>query len=288
MDHKLNYYEQDLSQLWSFDAYGRYGEAKWEWVHFPFDDDFSKPNRSFRYTVEKPVKKCSIVEIGPAMGAGYYALNQKGTIDTSDYTGIEISEKGFAEAKKNFPNANWIHADFTKYEFTRRFDYGYERHALHHMPSPVEQVRKILKHINICFIMTFRGCIQEGTISDLEKCHHRNGGYGLVYLDIISVPEIVKVALDQGFNNIRILYWGKQEDISSEPGSDPFMASELIGKKDYALYTVRFARSLEIKEPLIYSVMAGKFGGLIKWFKTPAEVIRLRNGVKQLHSSVFI
>lgn len=100
MDHKLNYYEQDLSQLWSFDAYGRYSEAKWEWVHFPFDDDFSKPNRSFRYTVEKPVKKCSIVEIGPAMGAGYYALNQKGTIDTSDYTGIEISEKGFAEAKK--------------------------------------------------------------------------------------------------------------------------------------------------------------------------------------------
>ena len=281
MSHQEKYYQQNLGQLWSTDGYSRYESVNWEWLHLPFDDDFSKPNWAWHYTVQKPVRNTSIVEIGPAMGQGFYALKNSGIIDTSDFTGIEVSDKGVAASLERFPEAKWIQADFTKYAFTRRFDYGYERHAIHHMPEPVEQLRKVLKQINLSFSTTFRGCIQEGTISDLDKCHHKNGERGLVYFDIISVPEIVDVALAEGFNHIRILYWGKQEPISTDPKSDPYMAPELIGKKDYARYTVRFSKCSEIKKPLVYLVMAGPLGGNIKWLKYPAEVFRVHRGVKE-------
>lgn len=286
MDHKEKYYQQNLGQVWTFNEYGRYRNVQWDWIHLPFDDDFTRPNRAWRYTVEKPVQKKSIVEIGSAMGQGFNALKSKGIIDVSDYTGIEVSDKGVAAARERFPQANWVHADFTKYEFTRNYDYGYERHSIHHMPEPLEQLKKVLKHINISFMMTFIGCIQEGTISDLDKCHHKNAGQGLVYFDIISVPEIVNVALAEGFNHIRILYWGKLEPISSDPQSDAYMAPELVGQKDYARYTVRFTKCPELKSPLVYSVMAGPLGGNIKWLKYPGEVFRMKKRVHEFQSSI--
>lgn len=284
MDHKEKYYQQNLGQVWTFDAYGGYLKAQWDWVFLPFDDDFTKPNRSWRPTVAKPIIKCSVVEIGSAMGQGFNALQNRENIDFSDYTGIEVSDQGVAKARERFPNTNWIHADFTKYEFNRNYDYGYERHSIHHMPEPVGQIKKILKHINISFSTTFIGCIQEGTISDLNKCHHKNAGKGLVYFDIISIPEIVRAGLDEGFNHIRILYWGKLEPISSYPESDPYMAPELIGQRDYARYTVRLTKCQELKAPLIYSVMAGPLGGVIKWFKYPREVFRMQKGVNELQT----
>lgn len=284
MDHKEKYYQQNLGQVWTFDAYGKYGNVQWDWIHFPFDDDFTKPNRSWRYTVEKPVQKCSIVEIGSAMGQGVNALRNKNIIDLGDFTGIEVSDKGVIAARERFPEAKWVHADFTKYEFTRNFDYGYERHSIHHMPEPVEQVKKVLKHINISFMTTFIGCIQEGTISDLDKCHHKNAGQGLVYFDIISVPELVRAALEEGFNHIRILYWGKLEPISSEPHSDPYMAPELVGQRDYARYTIRFTKCPELKNPLVYSVMAGPLSGAIKWLRYPREVFRMKKRVNEFQS----
>ncbi len=284
MNHKEKYYQQDLGQVWAHDAYGKYIDAQWSWIHWPFDNDFTRPNRSFYYTVENPVENKSIVEIGSAMGQGYQFLKNSRIIDTRDYTGIEVSDKGFSKSCERFPDANWVQADFTKYEFNRNYDYGYERHAIHHMPDPVEQIKKVLKHINISFCTTFVGCVEEGTISDLDKGFHNNGGKGLVYFDIISVSEIVDVALEEGFNHIRILYWGKQESISTNPNDGQYMDPELVGQRDYARYTVRFTKCPQLKTPLVYSVLAGKLGGLKRWLESPAGVIRVKNHVNQFRS----
>ena len=62
------------------------------------------------------------------------------------------------------------------------------------------------------------------------------------------------------------------------------MAPELIGQRDYARYTVRLTKCQELKAPLIYSVMAGPLGGVIKWFKYPREVFRMQKGVNELQT----
>jgi len=224
------------------------------------------------------------------MGQGYQFLKSTGVVDTSDYTGIEVSDMGNSKSQERFPEGNWIHTDFTKYELTQNYDYGFERNAIHHMPEPVEQIMKILKHINISFCTTLRGFIEEGTISDLDKSNfkYENNGKGLVYSDFISVSEIVNIALEEGFNHIRILYWGKHEAISTNSSDSHYMDSELLGKRDYARYTVRFTKCPELKKPLVYSVLAGKLGGIKRWLEGPMRVIKVNKYIHRFQSKANI
>lgn len=282
MNDKERYYEQDLSKIWSFSEYEKYKDATWNWWVLPFDDNLSEINRSLNKAVKKKVSKKSIIEIGSAMGRGYEFLKKSGIIDLSNYTGIEISDTGHKASKKLFPSANWIQYDFTKYEFTKKYDYGFERNAIHHMPEPIEQYIKILKNIKISFSTTFRGIMDEGTISDLDKCHQKNPEGGMAYWNFISVNEIVRIGLKEGFNHIRVIDNGKHWPISSDPESDTYMSAELQGKKDYSLFTVRFTKCPEFKDPLIYFCNPGKFRGINRWIINPIRKIRVNSQFKKL------
>lgn len=79
----------------------------------------------------------SVLEIGCAAGGAYKYLLKNGAITAnSDYTGLDISEKGINNCKALHPEANWIKADLTSYKFKRKFDFSFERIAVHHMPDP--------------------------------------------------------------------------------------------------------------------------------------------------------
>ena len=190
---------------------------------------------------------------------------------------------GVNKAKQRFPNANWIHANFTNTKLERRYDYGFEREAIHHMPEPVEQIHKILKHIDITFVTTFVGCIEGKTISDLDNAYYNNFEKGFVYFNVISVSEVVEKALLEGFNHIRIIYWGEHEPIPIDKDGHQYMSPELQASRDIARFTLRMTKEPSLLQPIIYEVIAGKLGGIkLKLISEPVKVIRVKAAVKQM------
>ena len=257
MATKTKYYSQNLNKMWSPDVYPKYQNAQWSWHHLPFDDNFNSKNiKGSRFmSISKPVEKKSIFEIGSAMGQGYNFLKQSSLINVNDYTGIEVSNTGYNFCKETYPETNWIQADFTKYEFERNYDYAFERHAVHHMPDPIAQYQKILRHVNISMSTIFRGCIEGKTISDLDKGFFRyKGSSDYYYLNVINVFELVKVALDEGFNHIRVVYFGPHETIPKDPKGTYYLAPELQANHLMARFCVRISRCLELDRPLVYAV----------------------------------
>lgn len=257
LDNREKYYSQNVQQLWSFDSYSGYKKANWRWDFMPFDNDFSQPNKKVKsFSLTKPITGKSIVEIGSAMGRGYAFLKETGIIDASDYTGIEVSDSGYKTSQKLYPQAKWIQADFTKYQFERKYDYAYERHAIHHMPDPIAQYKKVLKNTNIAMSTTFVSCSTGGTVSDLEKGHYKNEDKGLAYFDIINVFELVKLAREEDFNHIRVIYWGDHEPIPNpiDPPDHQYLAPEIKVSHNIGRCCVRAARCVGLKQPLIYAV----------------------------------
>jgi len=283
-NHKERYYNQNLKQTWSHAAYKKYINAPWQWRWFPFDDDFTAPTKSFIYSLTKPVTNTSILEIGSAMGQGYAFLKYSGLVDLHDYTGIEISDLGYAKSIERFPKVSWIQADFTKYELTRSYDYAFERHGIHHMPEPVKQIRKTLQHVKVSMSTTFVGCLEDETVSDLDKGYYNNAGKGLAYFDIISVTEVVQVGLEEGFNHIRVAYSGKHEPIPTDPEGHQYLAPEVQAEKTIGRYTLRISRSPGLHKPLVYLVNGGRLGGLGRWVGEPWNVIRLKINFHRLKS----
>ena len=278
---RVKYYSQNLQQLWSFDAYNNYKKAVWRWDAMPFDNDFLRPNkRTKSFVLTNPVTGKSIVEIGAAMGGGYAFLKKSGIVDVSDYTGIEISDMGHTTSKELYPQAKWIQADFTKYQFEKKYDYAYERHAVHHMPDPIAQFKKILNNVNVAMSMTFVSCSEGETISDLEKGHYKNADKGLAYFDIINIFELVKTALDEDFNHIRVVYWGDHEPIPNpiDPPDHQYLAPEVKVSHNIGRCCVRAARCLGLKQPLIYVVP----GNWKIRLKCHGNLSRIRTGLNSI------
>ena len=151
-----SYHSQDLKKLWSFDKYSQnYRDVRWSWDCLPFSDNLSGTD-NLRISVKKKLRDISILEVGSAMGAAYGFLKSSSLVDVSQYTGIEVSENGYKHSKENYKEANWVHADFTAYDLNKKFDYSFERHAVHHMPTPIKQYEKILNCTKIAAMFIFR------------------------------------------------------------------------------------------------------------------------------------
>jgi hypothetical protein len=276
-----DYYAQDLGSVWSHKEYRKYLGSEWPWFCLPFDDDFSVPRPYMNRTQSTPVRGASILEIGSAMGQAYNVLKSSAIVDVSDYTGIEVSDLGHRTSRERFPETTWIHADYTRYALSRRYDYAFERIAIHHMPDPVEQIRKTLRHVNVSFNTTFVGCVEPGTISDLKLGYYNNDGQGLAYFDIISVPEVIAAARAEGFNHIRVIYLGKHPPIPSNPKGHQYLAPEVSARKTIGHFIVRASRIDRQGAPLVYLVNGGRFGGVNRWVSEPQTVLRLRKVVAQ-------
>jgi len=274
------YYKQDLRQIWSLDSYKNYENVSWHWHQFPFDDDFSIKNARWNrfFKIKKPVKGKSIIEIGSAMGQAYSFMKDSGIIDVSDYTGLEISDMGHQRCKEKYPEANWVNADFTKYEFDQSYDYAFERHAIHHMPNPLQQYQKLMKHVNISMSTIFRGCIEGSTISNLDQGFFRHGEENKVYINVINIFELVQMALSEGFNHIRVVCHPTHEEMPKDPNGGYYLAPDLQANHLIMRCGLRCTRCLELDRPLVYAIPYGPR----LWVRYPWNIIKIKIGINLL------
>ena len=150
---------------------------------------------------------------------------QSGYNLADDYN-ADKSEIGYSYCKKNYPEGNWIHKDFTKWSNLEKYDYSFERNAVHHMPSPIEQYEKILKSTKVSFITCFRSCLAGETIADLNISNFKTDT-GIYYSSIINLFELIKLAIPLGFKNIKIVFGGAHEKISTNSNDAHFLSEKV-------------------------------------------------------------
>jgi SAM-dependent methyltransferase len=286
MTQTAEYYAQDIKEVWSFKQYDQYLKVLWSWYDLPFADEPANPHTSFAAPLTRPIENKSILEVGSAMGQAYFFLKNSGLIDLKNYTGLEVSSKGNQMSRERFPEANWVHADFTRYELKQRFDYVFERNAVHHMPEPVRQFEKMFAHTNRTVNISFRGCLEEGTISDLEVGRFVMKQDGRFFLNIISLPEVLRAGLKAGFNHIRVSYNGLHEPIPTDPKGDYYLQPDIARSKTIARFTLRLSHCPELNALQVYCIVPGKLGGLklrLKEYRTYARVQDIVKNVVAVH-----
>lgn len=268
------YYGQQLNRVWAFKGYKQYEGAYWDWHILPFADDHARrrptllsawqvwpgsPSSAtsrfgFRYSPDRITKRVvgkRILEVGAAMGAGYAFLKGSGMIDLSRFTGFEISDMGHQRCKETYPEARWVQGDFTRHDLTERFDYTYERHAVHHMPSPVEQYEKMARQTDLAMNCVFVGRMSGETVSDLNRAAYRYPDQGVYYFNIINVFDVVRVALRTGFNHIRVCFYGDHEACSTDPQAEQYLAAD-IQAAGVQRFMIRMAKVPQWRRPVIY------------------------------------
>ena len=204
-----SYYDQNIKKLWSQPGYTKYAAAKWSPDFYPFNFWANSINHSF------DISNSSVLELGSAMGAGYDYLKRM-SMGLHSFTGIEVSETGCNFCKERYPEATWLNEDFSRISLTDSFDFTFERHSIHHMPRPIEQYRKFWAATKRASSTTFRGCLEGGSISNLDLAHFRTADNGKFFLNIISIPDLVVLAVELGFNKVTVVYRGIHEPIPSE------------------------------------------------------------------------
>jgi SAM-dependent methyltransferase len=251
LDDGRRYHDQDLGQVWTFEGYKKYEVAPWSWVDLPFSDSLHR--REYRYArLTKPTKG-SILEVGSAMGAGYAFLKRSAIVDVSDYTGIEISDMGVAKSRELYPETKWIQADFTRHELERQYDYVYERIAVHHMPDPLEQFRKMLAATRTSMMVSFRGCVRGETVSDIKRAYFRTRD-DRYFCNIINLFEVVELGLDAGFSHIRVTFAGLHERIGTDPNGQQYVEASLQDEKRMlSRFQVRFSHLAAGRKPIVYA-----------------------------------
>ena len=220
------YSKQNLGQTWTNKPYTKYQTAQktWGWLHLPFGE----PRKTINDWDRPPQKTTgSILEIGSAAGAAYSFINESGLIDTSDYTGIEISDQGINFCRKNYPKATWLKQNVAELKLERNYDYFFERIAIHHMPNPIKIYDNILGHIDKAVSTGFVSCMNGSTISDLEIARYRHANGDYVYFDIINPFEVIEVFFEHGFNEISFHYWGPHEKVDSDPCGHQYLDPEI-------------------------------------------------------------
>lgn len=220
-----NYNKEELSTTWGQPTYDKYltSESTWQWSNFP---NFSQ-RKSIKDKCSLP-QNMSVLEVGCAAGGAYKYLMSNGAItEKSDYTGLDISEKGIHNCKTLHPEANWIKADLTSYKFKRKFDFSFERIAVHHMPDPLAMFDKIAAATNISMATGFVSCLKGTTISNLELARYRHSNGELVFFDIINPLEVCEVMLDHGFRKFEFLYRGVHEKIDANPLAHQYLSPDI-------------------------------------------------------------
>jgi len=219
LDHSL------LSKTWSEPGYESYitGASTWSWRQLPKFN--SKPN--YLSGPEQTVDG-SILEIGSAAGGAYRYLQQNDVLATEhNYTGIDISDMGISYCKEKHPEAEWLQADLTTHSFSQKYDYCFERIAIHHMPNPLSIIDKLSKVTEKSIATSFVSCLEGSTISDLKVARYRGATGELYYFDIINPFEMIEVLFDNGFHDVGLYYGGPHEPIYTDPLALQYLSPEI-------------------------------------------------------------
>ena len=213
-------YNKNVVNTWSTKIYEKYKNSRWRWADLPFADHITDgkylAKEYLNYPVTKKIENKSILEIGSAMGSAYKFLKESKLCDVSNYKGIEVSKTGYDYCVKNYPETSWLHQDFTKIKKLEKYDYIFERNAVHHMPNPLDVYKKLFKSTNLSFSTCFRSCLKGDTISDLELANFKTEG-GIYYSSIINLFDLIELAIKEGFGAFKVTFGGRHERISDNP-----------------------------------------------------------------------
>jgi len=247
-------YHKNVIKTWTWKGYAKYKNSPWRWADLPFADYITDNNylvkEYLHYPVTKKIDNKSILEIGSAMGSAYEFLKETQLCDTSKYTGIEVSKMGYDYCVKNYPEANWLHRDFTQIKVLKKYDYIFERNAIHHMPNPLEAYKKIFKSTNISFSTCFRSCLKGKTISDLKLANFKTDN-GVYYASITNLFDLLELALKEGFGSIKVTFGGMHEKISNKPESNFYLNPKINQNKIFlSRCRVRMIKT-KLKKPSI-------------------------------------
>jgi len=219
-------YHKNVVKTWSDNVYKKYVNSPWRWADLPFRDYVTKGNffhkEYLNQNVSIKIEGKSILEIGSAMGCAYKFMKNSNLIDLSEYTGVEVSKVGYDYCVKNYPEANWLHKDFTKIPKLDNVNYCFERNAIHHMPDPLKAYKKILLATNTAFSTCFRSCLNGATFSDLNLSNFKSST-GIYYCSVINLFDVIRLGLENDFYSMKITYGGKHEYISNDPNHVHFM-----------------------------------------------------------------
>lgn len=190
-DSAISYYKQDLTHVWGGDCYRKkYGKGIL----------YSKRDVPYSLT-EITASHETVLEIGSSMGQCYRWLLSEGIDLGQRYTGTDISQDGINHCKEMYPKANWIQGDFQTTEFPGQFDYVHERNAIHHMPNPLDCIRKALKLARKSLLINMRARVLHPSLSDLNKAYFvewsegQKEVLGKYYFNLLNITDIINCIL---------------------------------------------------------------------------------------------
>ena len=129
------------------------------------------------------------------------------------------------------------------------------------MPQPLEQVAKVLSHTDRAANFTFRGRVVGATVSDLERArfnHYEKSGYagdGRVFLNLVNVLEVAKIARDYGFNHIGVRVGLHEPVQGGDPKAPGYWLDPGVSTSGGRLlrFCIFMAKVAELRRPLLYA-----------------------------------
>ncbi|MFX0113785.1 MAG: class I SAM-dependent methyltransferase [Candidatus Hodarchaeota archaeon] len=157
-----------------------------------------RERRFFKQLIEKIPKKSAILDLGSGTGIPYDKYLVKRGFDV---TGIDLSSKHIAMAKKNVPGAKYIQADFSRFDFGLNvFDAVISFYAVFHIPREEHanlftKIHSALKEKGILLVTM-------GT-EDLELCVAEFIGSRMAWSSY-SIPTNKRIIENAGFTLVHV------------------------------------------------------------------------------------
>ena len=129
-------------------------------------------------------KFSSVLEIGCSIGLLPKFMNN--VFNNVEYTGLDLSEKSLALAKKNFINGNFLEGDFLQLSLEKDYELILSLDVIDHVYDPDAFLKKIIqKTKKFGFVRAYRGYFDE--IDDHIMEYRTNEG---IYLNNLSIKKI--------------------------------------------------------------------------------------------------
>jgi len=144
-----------------------YNELASEYAaNFKYYSNFKSERKTlspFIKTLKENFKKVHVLELGPGSGLDLADLIAAGFQTTA----IDVAERIIEECRKVAPDANYLHGDFSEYDFKKsKFEGIFARGFIHLFPKKdaikvLEKVKKLLVPNGIAFIGTTKHDLPE-------------------------------------------------------------------------------------------------------------------------------